>query len=279
MKFSQRIGKVEIRNSLQIESIDEKLSNRLWNIILNDFLDNLSEYRQHHENSQKGRILLFTWKEFFGKRADKIHSFDSGVVYERGVVDFISEWFFTSQWYEKYDFIEFLLELDPDITFGLAYIFDSALKKEMAGYRIINNKIVQVTSEQEVEEIEKAINQSKWAPVQIHLTAALDYLSNRNSKDYRNSVKESISAVESLCSIIVDEKGATLGKALNLIETRYKIHKALKSAFSTLYGYSSDSGGIRHSLLEDDITVSLEDAKFMLISCSAFINYLKTRIE
>lgn len=50
-------------------------------------------------------------------------------------------------------------------------------------------------------------------------------------------------------------------------------------AFAALYGYTSDSGGIRHSLLEDDISVSFEDAKFMLVSCSAFINYLKIKIE
>ena len=51
----------------------------------------------------------------------------------------------------------------------------------------------------------------------------------------------------------------------------------MKNAFSALYGYASDSGGIRHKLLEDDINVKMEDAKFMLITCSAFINYLKAK--
>ena len=63
------------------------------------------------------------------------------------------------------------------------------------------------------------------------------------------------------------------------IEKKFQIHSALKSAFSALYGYTSDSGGIRHSLLKDDISVSFEDAKFMLVSCSGFINYLKAKIE
>ena len=41
-----------------------------------------------------------------------------------------------------------------------------------------------------------------------------------------------------------------------------------------LYGYASDKGGIRHAegLFESDVT--FEEAKFMLVSCSAFINYL-----
>jgi len=40
-----------------------------------------------------------------------------------------------------------------------------------------------------------------------------------------------------------------------------------------IYGYTSDEGGIRHAMLEEKI-IDFEDAKFMLVSCSAFINYL-----
>ena len=41
-----------------------------------------------------------------------------------------------------------------------------------------------------------------------------------------------------------------------------------------LYGYTSDADGIRHALL-DESDLDFEDAKFMLVSCSAFTNYLK----
>jgi len=111
------------------------------------------------------------------------------------------------------------------------------------------------------------------------LRTSIEYFSNRENPDYRNTIKEAISAVEALCVIITGDKKAKLGQALSNIEKKFKIHGALKNAFSSLYGYSSDSGGIRHSLLEDDISVSFEDAKFMLVSCSAFINYLKVKIE
>ena len=150
----------------------------------------------------------------------------------------------------------------------------------MAGYRIVNQCITQITSEEEIVEIEHALdNSSIWTPVNTHLKTSLEYFSNRESPDYRNSIKEAISAVESLCVIITEDKKATLGQALNEIDKKFQIHGALKGAFSALYGYTSDSGGIRHSLLEDDIRVSFEDAKFMLVSCSAFINYLKVKSE
>ncbi len=69
---------------------------------------------------------------------------------------------------------------------------------------------------------------------------------------------------------------ATLGDALKLLKD--KIHPAMKSAFEKLYGYTSDANGIRHSNgLERKFT--FEEAKYMLISCSAFVNYLKENFE
>jgi len=47
----------------------------------------------------------------------------------------------------------------------------------------------------------------------------------------------------------------------------------MESAFSSLYGYTSDENGIRHGGI-DFKSVPSEDAKYMLISCSAFVNYL-----
>lgn len=52
------------------------------------------------------------------------------------------------------------------------------------------------------------------------------------------------------------------------------IHKALKSAFNILYGYTSDANGIRHAGDIGGPSSTFDEAKFMLVSCSAFINYL-----
>ena len=59
-----------------------------------------------------------------------------------------------------------------------------------------------------------------------------------------------------------------------MLEKRIKLHGALKSAFNSLYGYTSGAKGIRHALLEE-ANLTFDEAKFMLVSCSAFINYLK----
>ena len=47
----------------------------------------------------------------------------------------------------------------------------------------------------------------------------------------------------------------------------------MKNAFISLYGYTSDKSGIRHNNGVDENT-TFEEAKYMLVSCSAFLNYL-----
>ncbi|HAH4962918.1 TPA: hypothetical protein HH430_004721, partial [Escherichia coli] len=90
---------------------------------------------------------------------------------------------------------------------------------------------------------------------------------------------ESISAIESLCRKITGNDKGTLGACLKAIEEKGYIHSAMKGAFSQLYGYTSDQGGIRHALTEEDVNPTLAEAKFMLVTCSAFSNYLLSKIS
>lgn len=283
MRFSQKIGKTSVRDSIQIESIDEKLENRLWNNIQINFFDEIGVELNYNvtKDSDIGQVFQTIWQEFYGNRADEISKDFQSNISTLKFIEFIKKWFFKSQWFEKYDFLEFLSKFKFDYyDFEFIEKCNNSLKKEMSAYRLIDSCIVQITSEEEIVEIEDALfNSSVWEPVNIHLKTAIEYFSNRENPDYRNSVKEAISSIESLCAIITGDAKATLGPALGVIEKQYKIHGALKSAFTSLYGFTSDAGGIRHKLLKDDIMVTMEDAKFMLVSCSAFINYLKVKIE
>ena len=84
-----------------------------------------------------------------------------------------------------------------------------------------------------------------------------------------------------MCNIITDSKGknATLSNAIKkLKDNGINIHPAMEQAFSSLYGYTSDTNGIRHGGIEF-VNLSGEDAKYMLITCSAFINFLMAKWE
>ena len=145
------------------------------------------------------------------------------------------------------------------------------LGTENAAYRIIGKEIVEITDANEIKAIEDALSHSD-APVRSHIETALAMLSDRKNPDYRNSIKEAISAVEATCRLVTGLTAATLADDLKKIPD---LHPALKKSFLTLYGFTSDASGIRHSLLEES-NINYADAKFMLAACSAFVSYLRS---
>jgi len=149
------------------------------------------------------------------------------------------------------------------------------LARHLAAYRFVDGRIVEITSNEEIVEIEQALSEthSMGSAAATHLREALDLLGDRANPNYRNSIKESISAVESIASAIVGKK-ATLGDALKrLADAGVELHPALKDAFGKLYGWTSDADGIRHALTSES-TATQDEARFMLVACSAFVNYL-----
>lgn len=93
-------------------------------------------------------------------------------------------------------------------------------------------------------------------------------------QDWAGSVKASIDAVESVAKKVAPGNPDTLGKALVVLESQRDLHGALKSGFSSLYGYTSDEPGIRHALLEDESKVTQDEAIYMIGACAAFCSYL-----
>jgi len=148
------------------------------------------------------------------------------------------------------------------------------LERENSAYRFVDGVITEITSEDEIKSIEEALKKtSKLSGIYGHLSKALELLSDRKNPDYRNSIKESISAVEGMCQILANDPNATLGKALSIIDKKQSLHTALKKGFSSLYGYTSAADGIRHAMLEES-HLTFVDAKYMLVTCTAFINYM-----
>ena len=146
------------------------------------------------------------------------------------------------------------------------------------GYRIVNHCVTDITADAEIEAINEALNNSK-DNVNVHLQSAIKNYSARPNPDVRNSIKESISAVEAICRELTGEN--TLGSALKRLEDNgVVIHKMLKDEFVKFYVYTNDpSSGIRHALMDNDGTYvpSKDEAYYMIVSCSAFINYLRRK--
>jgi len=283
--FSQRHGLRPVKKALQLESIDDELRNKLWNMLKSFAWDPL----RGCPHNLIEVIVKVIWHRHFKKPIDSIPSFIPFVPPDPGAPSYsvyweIREYFFTAEWWQVYDFIEFIMDIMADEVWPdwarwvepLERALNSCLESENAAYRIVGHKVVPITDEHEIEAIETALD-TCIKSCQQHISRAIELLSDREQPDYRNSIKESISAVESVCRAIAGKPKATLGDCLKVLSNKAKMHQAFVDALTRLYGYTSDASGIRHSLIDQGVSPSYADAKFMLVSCCAFVNFLLTK--
>lgn len=270
MKFSERKGYSQISEIIKTDGINEELANTIWNI-----LDLLFWKQKDFLNTQYGepgieKFSIILWLNYFKQ------PIDSRPEISWGILDFIREYYFSCEWYEVYDFLEFVLNYFDNKEANRTV--NAILERELSGYRFVGGIITDITSEQEITMLEDTFANRDFPSVNAHLHRALELLSDRDNPDYRNSIKESISAVESIARIITGNLKASLGEALKVIARSGNLHPALIKSFTKLYGYTSDENGIRHAML-DEPNIAASDAKFFLLSCTSFINYLKTKME
>ena len=277
MRFSQRYGYRPVKDAVQFESMDNDLRNALWNALY-EYLIDPSRFSQSprisHSPDTRHVMYANLWSDFFKLPLD---NFDQR--FPGGLLERLKALFFKGQWFEVYDVIEFIVMADPIAWRAeqFRYLVNSCLEGEMSAYRFVGEHVAPITDQLELGEIETALAGDSRA-VSSQLEQALQYLSDRQSPDYRNSIKESISAVESEVRSTLGKEKGTLGQLLPELQKGLSLHPALTEAFSKLYGYTSDEGGIRHAsqaLMDDSRTVTFEEAKFMLVACSAFVNYVR----
>lgn len=272
MKFSERYGYLKPSDII----VREKITPEIQNAICSCF-DEMRDL----DSTNYGYTYLewHLWCKFLNKRRN-----DFGYLRDHKIVAtyFIED--VENPWYRKLDIIEATIEyLASKYSFPkYAENFSSALNSEFErlnfGYRIVDGLITEITSEQEIKTIETALIENK-NNVSMHLNNALKLYSQRPEADYRNSIKESISAVEALNRKITGEKVLNFSK---MESQGLKIPSVLRKAFENLYGYSNDeTTGIRHSLMDEtaEYVPGADEALYMLITCSAFINYLNNKLK
>ena len=281
LTFSQRMGLVDIRKTVQTDDLDQATRNALWNVI-SPFFKEWAKYCS---------VYMDIWTELYnetfdtypvaaGRYADSEEHFY--MFYKKKIVK--------GAWNECMDLIEFLSQMcfrdkwcielsnrgfyNKKLPAPEAY--NNVFERFMVGYRIIDGQITSITNKEEIAAISESVKNSPNA-VAEQISKAIRFLSDRKKPDYAKSVQCSISAVESLCRILLNNPKPTLGQALKMLEDKgVNLHGSLKLGFDKLYGFASDSNGVRHgSINPSDIDFDL--AKFMLVSCSAFVNYLQSK--
>lgn len=277
--FSERKGIKHFSDIVQVDSLNERTRNKIYSVISEKFDELYIDY----SNALKDKFIEYLYKELFSKTERDIPMWGNDYDYSE-VFNTIYAIMIEDDYTDVFTFIEGIITffvVADKITYNRynyknEYIesISNVFKNENVNYKIINNKITDIVDEQQINSIEETLN-NPYKEVSVHYAKAIEQL--YSVKDFDNSIKESISSVESMCQIITQNNKATLGDALKLLKD--KIHPALKSAFEKLYGYTSDANGIRHANGLGEGNSTFEEAKYMLISCSAFVNYLKENFK
>jgi len=276
MLFSERYGYKKAK-MLKPDEMPHSLKTKIWNTFYVFIFRKAEVFERNNPPTKLYAFTLHLWDLFFEKDLSMIIDAPPRIIIRK-----ISRSFFSLKWFRIYDFIEFIFKYLPEDCFPdfigtheFQDMISDLFRIEKVPYQIVHGLIIPLLADEERSEIEKILNiPDTFTPVREHLNKALNLWADRQKPDYQNSIKESILAIESLVMIIEGEKG-TLTK---LIE-KLNIHPQMKQGFKNLYNWTSDDSGIRHGESGESFPCDETEARYMLITSSAFINYIINIME
>lgn len=261
-RFSERIGLVKPREVLQLNGMDDPLRVAIWNLIHGQVTRNANAVHES-VNDLFMQLVPLLATEVLGRPRDEV-PYDCE--------DFWKQQVMRKPWNIVYEILEWVtLRLRID-----SRLVNQVLEDGGSGYRLLAGELAPISNPQEVAAIEEAIESAGRRGLRgaaQNLSAAVAKLSEKPKPDYRNSIKESISAVESVVKVVSGKRAAGIKEPLIALQEVLDLHGGFAAGIKSLYGWTSDADGIRHAIL-DEPTVGYADAKFMLVTCSAFVNFV-----
>lgn len=272
--FADRNNIHPVNTTMQYEDFDDRsrvaLVNMINSLYYSIFDNSYDEFEVNRRNAFWNSILQNVYSQ-------QIENAPGRCYHEERMFGIINASIYCDDYSDVLSVVEYVARLlNKEARYKNVQVFQAfnqIFEKEFIGYRFVNGEIVKITSELEINQIEEAIA-IRDNKVDEHLKKAVALLADRDKPDYENSIKESISAVEAMCNAITG-RNVTLGEALKQLKRETVIHPALEEGFEKLYGYTSDASGIRHAGRIGGTDATFEEAKFMLVACSGFVNYLK----
>jgi len=199
-------------------------------------------------------------------------------------------------WYRFYDIVETVAEklitIDDDDNFAW-----STPKNESFSFSAYRQRVNELFSEYKVDWkmndtgqlesplppfLEDKINgvdeklTDHFKPARAHYAKARTFALGSH-RDAENSIKESISAIESVCRTFYPS-AATLGEALKIMKKDGSVSPMLLTVIEKFYAYANAEPAVRHGS-DKDSSVQEYDAELALHFAAAFIRTLILRKE
>ena len=148
-----------------------------------------------------------------------------------------------------------------------------ALRSHGAACVFLDGQFVPLEDEVAEAEIAHALDGLEAAVAGAHqnLRKALTALGKRPEADPRTVVHQCISCLEAVIRHFTGKR--TVSEGLKVLKSDWHLHGAFASGLDSLYGWTSDTSGIRHGVAEPS-RVSLADAHLLLSLTAGFTNWI-----
>jgi hypothetical protein len=291
MKFSHRFGyDPEYKNEPISQEAPEWLKNLFFLNILEPLLYIDADSRQQNTESKPlgvkdliERLCAETQTEMDQEDYDSWYCWDSLKARIKAL-----------EWYQFYDFVELVAKKIKIYEIECNKAWDSSAFEAFM-YSSLKQKVNELFSTHKVQwklndaghletvlpkDLENRITltedglKDKFEPARVHYAKARNFILSP-VKDSENSIKESVSAVESVCKSLYP-KTATLGDALKAMKREKLISPMLITVFEKFYAYTSAEPAVRHG--SDKMSgVDEMDAELALHMSGAFIRTILAR--
>ncbi|MER7447819.1 hypothetical protein [Microbacterium sp. NPDC097977] len=263
VNFGQRIGQRPVREVVQTDSVDDSTRVALWNL-----MHRIESSLLHNQRLRAESVMKSLWATTLERPSDEYSWTMTEVRLKKTVLD--ADWVSALEVVEGFGDV---LNANLGEESGDEYrrLANEILAKGLIGYRFIGSELAAVDDDQSASEIEKAIDSSSNA-ARTHLERAVSLLADRQNPQYAKVAGEAVLAVEAAVHDLTGKK--TLGDGVKELGKRgLPVHPAILRAWSAMYGYTSDAGGIRHANINGE-EVDAAMAVYLLVTCSAFVNLL-----
>ncbi len=282
LTFSQRYGYESLPEPMRLETISSDLRREVWNIVR----ELLLEKRTIGNNNPANPYFRFGEqdKRFIERVLGRLtrQPEDQVVTNYYYVEPYFRTLILEDEFNTVLDFVQIVIN-----DRGISQVFTKRIKDSFeqhgSAYQLDTSRhpyqfFPRVSKEQgdATQQAIQTLRKSGMDGAATHLRQAAEHT---NTRQYADSIVDSVHAVESVARVIAPKASKTLGPALKSLEDAGVLkHAALKEAFQRLYGYTNDEQGLRHALLDRGTPeVGLDEAMFMFGACASFAAYLVSK--
>lgn len=276
LSFSQAQGYECLPNQLKLEELPESARTRLWNLFHNSMKFMPFSHVECQVSATLWRDILLDLHCYYFAKPIESEFHKRQIYYEEAVNIAYMPIFLRAKFNKVFDLLTAIMRNEKcpqDYINEVSKIFSST----SLAYFVVTDVPVTILPQATEQEGESIINAFSDVDT-LGFNGAKSHLRNAgeaiNRHGWADSIRESISAVESVARQLDPNASKTLGPALKSLK-KSGLHSALEQAFQNLYGYTSDENGIRHALLDEgSAPVDSEEAIFMYGACASFVSYL-----